>query len=814
MVQERIQIQVSSRGARTVSRNIRNIGTSAKGAQGSVQLLSRALGLLGGALALTGAVRTMADFAQAMSTVKAVSGATTAQFIEMNEAAQQLGATTRFTATQAADGMTFLARAGFDANEVLQAIPHTLNLAQAGALELARAADIASNVIKGFGLEADSTERIVDILANTANSANTDVEQLGQAMSFAAPAAKAIGVEAELAAASVGVLSDAGVQATRAGTGLRQIFIQLISPTAKARKVIEKMGLNVSDLNVKSKGLIPVIELLREKNIGLADAAALVGVRQATSLLILKDNVARLKELNQENINAAGTAKKVAAVMDDNLNGALLRVKSAFESVTLSLGQAGGENSLRVIFERLATLLRIIASNADILATALAALSAVITVKLVQGALVLLLSSLKKLGAAMFALSARTLPLLASAAIASFSIMAAVAAANGKSIEETFNELKTSIVGVFEEIANPIGKVQEFGNAMANLSAEVEKLGGFSNMTKEQLTDFGDRIKKLKGEISQRLLIQEFISPGSEAVTKMTAQVETLNKVLSFLKGVTKEPLKINIAPKPGEIAKTADELRDLRLAFLETQTDLSSGFERGLLKTAKDFDDFATLAETSVTNAFQGMEDALVKFVQTGKLDFKSLADSIISDLIRIQIRTAITGPLSNMLSNFFSPSAGSGIAAITPGASAVGAGTPFATGGMVSGPGGPTDDLVNARLSNGEFVVNAMSASKFLPLLQAINDNSLGSSAPPASMSRSGGGGGGGGGVVVQVFDQRSDGDAEPVGVEEGVTGDGRKQITIMIRDTVKRQIAGGQFDGAMKNRFGSKATLVRRT
>lgn len=813
-MQERIDIVVSERGARTVTRNIRNIGTTAKKSQGSVQLLSRALGLLGGALVLTSAIRTMADFSQAMSTVKAISEATEEQFISLSEAAQNLGATTRFTATQAAEGMIFLARTGFTANEVLATITDTLKLAQAGALELGRAADIASNVLKGFGLEVEQMGRVVDVLAKTANSANTTVEQLGDAMSFAAPAAKAIGVEVELAAAAIGVLGDAAIPASRAGTGLRQIFIKLLDPTSKAKKAIEGMGISVDDVNIQARGLIPVLELLREKNIGLSEAAALVGVRQATALLILKDSVGKLKELNQENINAAGTANRVATVMDDNLNGALLRVRSAFESIILSLGQAGGEGSLRTILERIATLFRLIAANADILATALAALAAVITVKLVQGALILLLGSLKKLGIALLALSSRALPLLASAAIASFSIMAAMAAANGKSIEDTFNELKTNVLGIFSEIIEPVSTINEFENSIGKLSTEIKELGGFSALSKEQMTSFIDRIKDLKSEIGQRLLLQEFIAPGSQAVEEMTDQVRVLDKALALLKDNLSGAggqLKIVVTP-PEEIAKTSAELRDLRVALLETKTDLASGFERGLLKVARDFEDFATLAENSVVNAFQSMEDALVKFVQTGKLDFKSLADSIIADLIRIQIRAQITGPLSKMLSNFFSPSAGSSISAITPGASAAGAGTPFATGGMVSGPGGPTDDLVNARLSNGEFVVNALSASKFLPLLQAINDNTLSSSAPPASMG--GGSARAGGGVVVQVFDQRTNGDAEPVEVQESITGDGRKQIAITIRDTVKRQITSGQFDGAMRERFNSQPKLVRRT
>ena len=281
MVEERIDIVVRERGARTVKRNIEGIGVGARQSQGAVQLLRRTLGLLGGALVLTSSIRTLASFSQEMSTVAAVTSATGKEFDDLKARAIDLGITTRFSATQAAEGMTFLARAGFETNEVLASIGSTLQLAQAGALDLGRAADIASNVLKGFNLQADETTRIVDVLVLSANSANTNVEQLGAAMSFLAPAAVAVGVSVEQASAAVGALSDAGVQATRAGTSLRQIFIKLLDTTPKAQKVIAQLGLTTEDLNITQRGLIPVLEDLAAANLSLEQAAALVGARQA-----------------------------------------------------------------------------------------------------------------------------------------------------------------------------------------------------------------------------------------------------------------------------------------------------------------------------------------------------------------------------------------------------------------------------------------------------------------------------------------------------------------------------------------------------
>ncbi len=410
MATERLDIVVSERGSRRVSRNIAKIGTAARTAQGGVSLLRSALGALGGALILRSTIRILADFSQSMSTIKAITGETGRSFDALRNRAKKLGIETRFSATQAAEGMVFLARTGFDANEVLQTIKGTLNLAQVGLIDVARAADIASNVLKGFRLEAVQMERIIDILAKTSSSSNTNIEQLGDAMSFAAPAAAALGISAETTAAAIGVLSDAGIQGTRAGSGLRTSFIKLLAGAGAAKKSLKAVSLFLNDVNIESRGLIPVLETLRVANIGLTQATELVGVRQANNLLILIDSLPRLKELARLNLEAAGTAEEMATIMDDNLNGALLRVKSAFEGVILSLGDEGGTSGLRKILENIATVLRIVANDTEALAKALTILGTVILGRLVVGAIAILISQLKKLGITLVALSARIIP--------------------------------------------------------------------------------------------------------------------------------------------------------------------------------------------------------------------------------------------------------------------------------------------------------------------------------------------------------------------------------------------------------------------
>ncbi len=752
MATERLDIVISERGARRVSRNIAKIGTASRAAQGGVSLLRSALGALGGALILRGAIRTLADFSQSMSTIKAITGEVGRGFDALRNRAKELGIQTRFSATQAAEGMVFLARTGFDANEVLQTIQGTLNLAQVGLIDVARAADIASNVLKGFRLEASQMSRIIDILAKTSSRSNTNVEQLGDAMSFAAPAAAALGISAETTAAAIGVLSDAGIQASRAGSGLRTAFIKLLAGQGAAKKSLKAVSLSLSDVNIEARGLIPVLQTLRDANIGLTQSAELVGIRQANNLLILIDSLPRLKQLQAENLAAANSAKVMADVMDDNLNGALIRVKSAFEGVVIALGDEGGTSGLRSLFENTATILRIVASNADVLAKALTILGTVILGRLVIGAIGLLIGQLKKLGLAIVALSARLIPAFAAAAIAAFAVLGAVAVAEGEDIQDTFDRLRTTVTDFFKDIVIPTDAIEGFKEEIIKISGALAEASRGGRLAKDEINKFIDTIEELKSRVSDQLLITEFLAPGSKAVLELTVQVETLEASLKRLRdiqagkglvvpvGPGRDPnalppklfsfkldleaeaklLKVTnrereirqvlldaesaagvgpgglnpvheqliealarenqalrdqreviediLAPATeynviidalsGSLAKAelserqrTDAARDARIEFLNQQTDLVSGTERAFLKMGRDSDDLATQIEGTITNAFRGAEDALHDFVTTGKLDFASLIDSIISDLARLAIKGAIINPIANAL-------------------------------------------------------------------------------------------------------------------------------------------------------------------
>jgi TP901 family phage tail tape measure protein len=371
MPTERIVIFVNEKGTRRVIRGLRGVGAAGAKAQGQVASLNTALVALGGALALRSAIGLLADFGQEMSTVRAITGATAEEFTGLRNIARELGATTRFSATEAAQGLSFLARAGFDASEAIETIDDTLNLAQAGALDLGSAADIASNVLRGFRLQTDQAGRVVDVLALAANKSNTNVQQLGDALKFVAPVAAGVGVDIEETTAAISALSDAGLQASLAGTGLRRILSELESPAAKSQKLLRELGLTADDVRVSQVGLTTALDRLARSGIDTGRALKIFGDRGGPAFEVLREAVrdGTITKMESQLDKAGGTAERVARIMDDNLNGALLALKSAAQEVMLSLGDMNGSaNVLEKVVRGLADALRFLGQNIEIVA--------------------------------------------------------------------------------------------------------------------------------------------------------------------------------------------------------------------------------------------------------------------------------------------------------------------------------------------------------------------------------------------------------------------------------------------------------------
>ena len=308
--------------------------------------------------AIRGLIGGFGAFEEKMDEVAAVSQATAAQMAAMETTARRLGATTKFSATEAAEGVAFLGRAGFAANDNMAALPGTLNLAAAGALGLGDAADIASNVLTGFGMAATEMNRVADVMAATAANSNTSVQQLGDAMKFAAPVAASLGISIEDTAAGIGKLSDAGLQGEMAGTGLRMALVALVNPSNAAKEAVESLGLRLSDVNPQTTSLTDIMQRLRDAGLGASEAMQIAGARGGTALLALARQADGIRDLANTLRGAEGTAERMATQMSDNLPGAAKRFMSALSEIGLMItGDGGLGGALKSLLDTSASIL-------------------------------------------------------------------------------------------------------------------------------------------------------------------------------------------------------------------------------------------------------------------------------------------------------------------------------------------------------------------------------------------------------------------------------------------------------------------------
>lgn len=335
MKQVNSSVTRSTKDIQSAGRSFQNVGNSIKNV-GAGMTAGITLPLVGAGAA---AIKTAADFEASMSEVAAVTGATGKEFSGLSEMAKELGATTKFSATEAAQGMAFLGRAGFSTTEIMSAMPSMLDLAAAGNLDLARASDIASNVLSGFGMEAGQAGHMTDVLAFAAANSNTSVEQMGNAMSYVGPIANSLGISLEETAAAVGILSDAGIQGEKAGTALRGIMGQLGNVTGQTEKTLAKYGLTAEDVNPKTKSLAEIIQTLADAGLTGADAMELVGQEAGPGLaVLLEQGSSGLTTFTEELEKSEGTASKMAKTMADNTKGGFKEFTSALESLGIAIG--------------------------------------------------------------------------------------------------------------------------------------------------------------------------------------------------------------------------------------------------------------------------------------------------------------------------------------------------------------------------------------------------------------------------------------------------------------------------------------------
>ena len=286
------------------------VGIAAAAAVGSMVLLEKKIISIG------------REFETNMKTVQAWSGATGQELKDLTDIARKMGATTEWTASQAAGALKYMAAAGFTAKESIAALPGTLDLATAGQVDLATATDITTDVLTAFGLGVEDLSRVNDAFINTTSNSNTNVNMLGQSMKMVAPTAKLFGLSIEETSAFLGTLANAGVKAEMAGSGLNMALLR----TSKAAKML---GMDA---------MTPLIDVLKEMKKQQWDATKIgeaFGARQVKTAGILMDNIGNYEGLNQIMAENAGATQELADIIRDSLDNDMKILASTIEGVLL-----------------------------------------------------------------------------------------------------------------------------------------------------------------------------------------------------------------------------------------------------------------------------------------------------------------------------------------------------------------------------------------------------------------------------------------------------------------------------------------------
>lgn len=306
--------------------------------------ITMALSVAGLGLSANELVTTFNNFETGMSAVRSLTGATNEDFTRLTDTAKSLGATTSFSATEASDGMQYLAMAGWDTNEIIAAMPGLLDLAAAGSTDLGVAADIVSDVMTAMGMSAEQASHAADIFAKTATSSNTTIEGLGDTLKYAAPIAHSFGMSLEEVAAVAGMMGDAGIKGSQAGTAMRSALLRMADPVPETVELLDKLGLSFKNTDGSMRSMSQIISDTKGAFSGLSDserlaaAQTIFGTEAASAwLAVIEQGPDVYDEFTASLRDSTGAAKDMAEIRLDNLAGDITLLQSAAEGLKIDL---------------------------------------------------------------------------------------------------------------------------------------------------------------------------------------------------------------------------------------------------------------------------------------------------------------------------------------------------------------------------------------------------------------------------------------------------------------------------------------------
>ena len=284
------------------------------------------------------------SFEAGMSEVQAISGASGKDLERLSSKAKEMGATTKFSATESATALKYMAMAGWKTNQMVSGLAGVMNLAAASGEDLGTVSDIVTDSMTAFGLKANQSGHFADVLAKASSSSNTNVGLMGETFKYVAPLAGSMGYSIEDTATAIGLMANAGIKGSQAGTSLRSILTRLVKPPKDAAAALSELGISTTNADGSMKPLRQTMSELREKFSGLTEsqksqyASSIAGQEAMSGLLaIVSASDSDFNKLQKAIDNSSGAAKKQADIMNNNLQGALYELGSAAEAVGIGI---------------------------------------------------------------------------------------------------------------------------------------------------------------------------------------------------------------------------------------------------------------------------------------------------------------------------------------------------------------------------------------------------------------------------------------------------------------------------------------------
>lgn len=315
-------------------------------AQNGAKVMITALAAVATAVTAAGgaAVKVGSDFEAAMSKVSSISGAAGDDLDALTKKAEEMGATTKFSATESAQALQYMAMAGWDTQSMLDGIEGIMNLAAADGLDLATTSDIVTDALTAFGLKASDSTHFADVLATASSNANTNVSMLGESFKYVAPLAGTMGYSVEDMSLALGLMANASVKGSQAGTSLKTALANMAKPTKIMKTYMDDLGLSITETDGTMKPLRTVLSEMRDKfsNLSTAEqtaaASAIFGKEAMSGMLaIINASDEDFNKLAKAVDNADGTAKRMADTLQDNLQGQLTILKSSLEGLGIQI---------------------------------------------------------------------------------------------------------------------------------------------------------------------------------------------------------------------------------------------------------------------------------------------------------------------------------------------------------------------------------------------------------------------------------------------------------------------------------------------